>query len=121
MTCNDNLKLLLFTALFPLATVLTLCTSPCLRKQKYLNISGKQELLFILNIPERRFTAHEEKTGLLGTEIHLKKSQKMPNRLCVIPRQMTYLPSVHAQNPILGNGAQLSKMLNLSVKKADIF
>lgn len=74
--------------------------------------------VFTYNIPERRFTIHKEKTGVLGTDMYLEKK---PNRLYVIPRQMTYLPSVLAQNPILGNGAQLSKMLNLSVKKADIF
>lgn len=42
-------------------------------------------------------------------------------KMNVVPHLMTYQTAEFTQNPILGNGAQLSKVLNLSVKTEDTF
>lgn len=63
-----------------------------------------------------------------GKKLNIPVLQSVSNRqelwalkMNVIPLLMTYQTTEFTQNPILGYGAQLSKVLNLSVKTEDTF
>lgn len=82
--------------------------SPGLGKLQFISISWKENNYIFLS-----FTACEQQTLSFSALWALKRN--------VLPRLMTYQTAEFTQNPVLGNGAQLSKVLNLFVKTEDAF